>query len=177
MRTSIIGMGLGGLLALAACGGPDKGEGNEAAGDEAAPASGVKLQPGEWEITMETVSVTAPGLPPSVAATIKKPRATNRTCMTPEEANGPKPDMFAGSGGVNCKQEGFSWTGGRIKGTTTCQGAGGTGKTVMAMDGQYGAQSMDMNMKMTTDAAGTPMTVETRMTGRRVGDCPAGKAG
>jgi len=164
-----------GLLALAACGGPD----DKADGTGSAAGSGgqVKLQPGEWEMTMETVSVTAPGLPASVAAAMKQPKATSLTCMTPEEASGPKADMFAGSAGANCKQEGFTWSGGRIKGKTTCEPAGGAGKTVMEMDGQYSAQSMDMNMKMSTEAAGTPMTVETRMTGKRVGDCPAGKAG
>ena len=121
--------------------------------------------------------MNAPGLPESVTAAMKQPTVTNRTCMTPEEANGPKADMFAGNAGANCKQEGFSWSGGRIKGKTTCAGTDGTGKVSMTMDGTYSAQSMDMNMKMTTEAAGTPMTVETRMTGKRVGECPAGKAG
>ena len=161
------------LLALAACGSSDKGDGS----GSAAGGGGVKLQPGEWEMKMETVSVDAPGLPPSVAAAMKQPAATSRTCMTPQEAEGPKADMFAGSAGANCKQEGFTWSGGKIKGTTTCEPTGGAGKTRMEMDGTYSAQSMDMNMKMTTEAAGTPMTVETRMTGRRIGDCPAGKAG
>lgn len=167
-----------GLLALAACGGSDKADGNGSAAKSGAAAGGdVKLQPGEWEMAMETISVTAPGLPPAVAASMKQPRVTNRTCMTQEEAEGPKADMFAGSSGANCKQEGFVWAGGRMKGTTTCSGTGGTGKVSMMMDGQYSAQSMDVNMKMTTEAAGTPMTVETRMTGKRLGDCPAGKAG
>jgi hypothetical protein len=149
-----------GLLALAACG-----------------SSEVKLQPGEWEMKMETVNVTAPGMPASVTAAMKQPAATSRSCITPEEAEGPKGDMFAGNVGANCKQEGFSWAGGRIKGTTTCTGSNGAGKVSMTMDGTYSAQAMDMNMKMTTEAAGTPMTVETRMTGKRVGDCAAPKAG
>jgi hypothetical protein len=169
-----------GLLALAACGGPDKADGNGSASKQGSAASAggdVKLEPGEWEMAIETVNVSAPGLPPTVVASMKQPRVTDRTCMTQEEANRPKADMFAGSAGSNCKQEGFTWAGGRMKGTTTCTAAGGKGKVTMAMDGQYSAQSMDINMKMTTEAAGTPMTVESRMTGRRVGDCPAGKAG
>jgi hypothetical protein len=169
-------MAAAGFLALAACGSGDKADGNGTAA-RAVAGGQVKLQPGEWEMTMETVNVDAPGLPAAVVASMKQPRATSRSCITPEEANGPKSDMFAGNVGANCKQEGFSWTGGHIKGKTTCAGAKGQGKMSMEVDGQYGGQTMDMNMKMTTAAAGTPMTVETHMAGRRIGECPAGKTG
>ena len=168
------------LAALAACGSSDNGKGNGSA-TATAPAGGgttVKLQPGEWEMTMETLNVDAPGMPPQVAAAMKKQqRASSRDCMTPEEAEGPKAEMFKGADGANCKQEGFVWSGGRIQGTTTCTGEKGVGKVSMTMAGQYSPTSMDVTMKMVTEAAGTPMTIETRMTGRRIGECPAGKAG
>lgn len=178
IRTSIATIG---LVALAACGSSDTSKGNGSA-TATAPAGGggttVKLQPGEWEMTMETLKVDAPGMPPQVAAAMKKqPRATSRDCMTAEEAEGPKAEMFKGANGANCKQEGFVWSGGRIQGTTTCTGEKGVGKMSMTMAGQYSPTSMDVTMKMITEAAGTPMTIETRMTGRRIGECPAGKAG
>ena len=99
--------------------------------------------------------------------------ATTKTCMTAEEAKGPKGDLFAGDKSGNCKSEGFSWSGGRIKGKTTCTGQGGPGKTVMTMDGTYSAQKIDMTMKSETDLAGNAMTMEMRVSGRRLGECTA----
>ena len=164
------------LLALAACGSPGS-EGNGTAAKSDGGGGAVALQPGEWEMKMEVVSVNAPGLPPAVAAQMKQPATVNRDCMTEEEAKGPKGDMFTGGQANNCKQEGFTWSGGRIHGVTTCTEPGGTGKTSMTMDGEYTAQSMDINMKTDTEARGVKMATEMRITGRRLGECPAGKAG
>ena len=159
------------VLVLAACG--KSGGGNESSGGGLL-GGGVSLQPGEWEMKTEVVNVAAEGLPAGMAEGMKKSASsTTRTCMTPEEAKGPKGDLFAGDKSGNCKSEGFSWSGGKISGKTTCTGQGGVGKTVMTMDGSYAAQTMDMTMKSETDLAGKPMTMEMRITGRRVGECSA----
>jgi len=162
-------------LALAACGSSDKSGGNgTAAAERGGSASGVSLNPGEWEMKMEVVDVQAAGLPPGMAEGMKKSASsTNRTCMTPEEAKGPKGDIFAGDKSGNCKSEGFKWEGGRIEGKTICPGQGGTGQTVMTMNGSYGAQNIDMTMKSETDLMGKPMTMEMRVSGKRVGECTA----
>jgi hypothetical protein len=163
------------VLALAACGSSDKGDGNGSAASGGGSASGVSLQPGEWEMKTEVVNVTAEGLPAGIADGMKAQAAsTTKTCMTPEEAKGPKGDIFAGNQS-NCKSEGFSWSGGRIKGKTTCSGQGGAGKTVMEMDGTYSAQNIDMTMKSETDLgmAGKAMKMEMRVSGRRIGECTA----
>lgn len=162
------------VLVLAACG--KSGGGNEssaAGGGGSASASGVNLQPGEWEMKTEVVNVTAEGLPAGIADGMKaQASSTTKTCMTPEEAKGPKGDIFAGKDS-NCKSEGFSWSGGRIKGKTVCTGQGGAGKTEMEMDGQYSAQSIDMTMKSKTDLGGKAMTMEMRVSGKRIGECTA----
>lgn len=160
-------------LALAACGGSaDKSDGNGTAA--AAGGSGVSLNPGEWEMKMEVVDVAAEGLPPGMAESMKKSASsTSRTCMTPEEAKGPKGDIFAGDKSGNCKSEGFKWEGGRIQGKTVCPGQAGTGETEMTMDGTYGAENIDMTMKTKTDLMGKPMTMEMRVSGKRVGECSA----
>jgi hypothetical protein len=163
-------------LALAACGSSaDKAGGNgTAAATGGGSGSGVSLQPGEWEMKMEVVDVTAQGLPPGMAESMKKSASTtNRTCMTPEEAKGPKGDIFAGDKSGNCKSEGFKWAGGRIEGKTVCPAQGGTGQTEMTMSGSYGAQNIDMTMKTKTDLMGKPMTMEMRVSGKRVGECSA----
>ena len=168
------------LLALAGCGGADDGNnaaaaaGGEKAGAAASGGAGVQLEPGEWEMKTEVVEVSAEGMPAGLAEGMKaQGSSTTRTCMTPEEAKGPKGDIFAGQN-AECKSEGFSWSGGTIKGKTVCPGQGGLGATEMEMEGTYSARSIDMSMKSKTDMAGTPMTMEMRVTGRRVGDCPAG---
>jgi hypothetical protein len=165
-------------LALAACGSSaDKSGGNgasAAAAGGAGASSGVSLQPGEWEMKMEVLDVKAEGLPAGMADGLKKSAGnTNRTCMTPEEAKGPKGDIFAGDKSGNCKSEGFKWANGHIEGKTTCPGQGGTGETVMTMNGSYGPQNIDMTMKTQTDLMGKPMTMEMRVSGRRVGECSA----
>lgn len=169
-------------LALAACGGSEKSDGS---GTEAAATggggggSGVSLQPGEWEMKMEVVDVKAEGLPAGMAEGMKKSASTtSRTCMTPEDAKGPKGDIFAGDKSGNCKSEGFKWAGGRIEGRTVCPGQGGAGETTMTMAGTYGARNIDMTMKSETDLMGKPMTMEMRVSGKRVGECSAAtKAG
>ncbi|HYE26634.1 MAG TPA: DUF3617 domain-containing protein [Allosphingosinicella sp.] len=162
-------------LALAACGSSDKGGGNEgAAGGGGGSAAGVSLQPGEWEMKTEVVNVTAEGLPPGMAEGMKQSAAaTTRTCMTPEEAKGPKGDLFTGDKSGSCKSEAFSWSGGKISGKTTCSDSAGTGQTVMTMDGQYSPQSIDMTIKSETSVAGREVAMEMRMSGKRVGECPA----
>lgn len=173
-------------LALGACGssGGDKaGEGGAGNGTAAAAqggggsggsASGVNLQPGEWEMKMEVVDVKVEGLPEGVADGMKSQAGNvNRTCMTPEEAKAPKGDIFAGDKSGQCKSEGFKWEGGKIAGKMTCAGQGGTGQTVMNMDGSYTPQSIDMTMKSETEMMGKAMTMEMRVSGKRVGECTA----
>jgi hypothetical protein len=167
-------------LALAACGGSEKSGGNGSAaagggsGSASASGSGVSLQPGEWEMKTEVVNVTAEGLPPGIAEGMKAQGGTSsKTCMTPEEAKGPKAENFAQNNAGNCKSEAFTWSGGRIKGKTTCTGEQGAGSSVVTMDGTYSAQSIDMTMKSETDVAGKGLTMEMRLSGRRLGECTA----
>ena len=131
-------------------------------------------QPGEWEMKTEVVNVKAEGMPPGMAEGMKQSASsTTRTCMSAEDAKGPKGDLFTGDKSGNCKSEGFSWAGGKISGKTTC-GTDSSGRTVMTMDGQYSPQSIDMTIKSATNVAGREVAMEMRMSGRRVGECSAG---
>ncbi|HEX8125296.1 MAG TPA: DUF3617 domain-containing protein [Allosphingosinicella sp.] len=173
------GEGAGNSAAAAESGGGSaggaKGGGGSAAGTGGASGSAVQLQPGEWEIKMEVVDIEVAGLPEGVAEGMKSQAGggTNRTCMTPEDAKGPSAEMFGKNDPANCKSEGFAWSGGRILGKTTCQAENGQGKTVMTMDGRYTPQNIDMTMKTQTDMMGKDMTMQMRVTGRRVGECTA----
>jgi hypothetical protein len=169
IRTSIVAAS---LLALGACGSSD----DEAGGNSAGGASGgaqVNLEPGEWEMTLEVLNVRAPNLPPAVAASMKRAHTPNRSCMTPEKAQRPRPETFLVGPNANCKQEGFVWGGGQIRGKTTCKSPDGQGSVVLVMDGTYNARAMNMSMKADTERQGVKLTSEMRLTGRRIGACPA----
>jgi Protein of unknown function (DUF3617) len=184
MRTSMTWLGLG-LLALAGCGGPEKADGNGSAdsakaGDSASAgaAAGVKLRPGEWETTVETLKVDAPGMPKEMAGLMAgQQKMTMRSCITAAQAEQPSGDLFRGKNDGKCQYEGFDVSGGRVKGKMTCSGGGQPGSVTLEMDGRYGGESYEVNQKMRTDAQGMAMTIESRVTARRVGDCPAGGQG
>jgi hypothetical protein len=174
------------VLALAACGSSGGGKSGESGNGSAASTaaaggssgSGASLEPGEWEMKMEVVNVKAEGLPAGMAEGMKSQAGNvSRTCMTPEDAKGPKGDIFAGDKSGSCKSEGFKWEGGRIQGKTTCPGQGGTGETVMTMNGTYAARNIDMTMNTRTDLMGKPMEMEMRVSGKRIGECSAGTKG
>ncbi|HEY5722091.1 MAG TPA: DUF3617 domain-containing protein [Allosphingosinicella sp.] len=163
------------LLGLAACG----SGGSDGNGSSASSGGATQLEPGLWEMKMELVDVKGPGIPAGAAAQMKQQLARVTTdCMTPEEAKGPRSDMFTKGQAANCKQDDFSWSGGKIHGVMTCGGAGpgGEGKVTMTMDGQYGGESIEMTMKTKTEAEGGSMDMDMKITGRRVGECPAEKS-
>ena len=181
MRSLKTILGGAALLALAACGGGDAdssgtaantaGAGGEAATSQA--SAEVRMQPGQWEITQQTVNVTAPGMPAGAADMLKTPPVTVKTCISEEQASKPGADLFTGKQDPNCSHEGFKAGGGKVSGTITCKG-GNTGNASMAMEGEFGPTEFNVEMKTTTEAQGAQMTMEMRSSGRRIGECPAG---
>jgi hypothetical protein len=162
------------LLALSACGG--SGNKNEAKPDQngaAASASAgagsasIGLNPGEWEKTVE-VKVSGPGIPAQANGVGES--KTDRECITPEEARKPTSDVFGGKDHGDCKHSEFSAEGGVIHAVMTCKGAGGNGTITITADGSYGGDNFDLRSKMTSDAAGAQMKMESHIVGKRVGD-------
>ena len=91
-----------------------------------------------------------------------------RTCLTPEKAA--KPDSgFFGKHSNNCLYKNFSMGGGKIDGTMTCTGHGGS--QTMTMDGTYTADSYTMDMKMAGNQDGKAMTSHMVAVAHHVGDC------
>ena len=164
------------LLALAACGSKSDGNSTKASGGGGLLGGPVQLQPGEWETTMQVVDFKAPNMPAGIAERMKQQPTTKRDCMTEEEAKGPKPESFAPQqNGMGCKQEDFVWGNGRIHGKTTCEGANGSGKMAMTMDGTYTPTTIDIGLKNETETNHVATSMEMRITGHRVGECPAGQ--
>jgi hypothetical protein len=167
------------VAALAACGkSGDQGNGKQSATGSSAAATGsgpIQIQPGEWEMTYETVNVSGAGLPPGYLAAMKGHKVTRRDCITPEQAAQPMAKMMDAQQKGQCDYKGFSIANGHIQGTVSCGSGGKTpGKMTMTMNGQYDGQSYAYTSSMTNEGQGMNMTIESRSTAHRIGECTAG---
>jgi hypothetical protein len=171
MRTGIAALT---SLLLVGCGGSQDKAANGAA-PAATPVGGgasVSFQPGQWEVTTQVTRMNIPNLPPG-ASPPAPPPTTVRHCMTAAEASRPNANFLTGSGeSGGCSTSEFSMTGGRLHGTIQCSQQGTTMHTTI--DGQFSATSYEINQRAQVSAAGMQTEVESRTTGRRVGDCPGG---
>ena len=149
----------------------------------------VKMEPGKWRTSVKFVAVDMPGMPKQAADMMgqqmqKSGNSVIETCVTPEMANQPPGKMLGAQDDGSCKYDSFSLAGGRLDAKMTCKpkAAGGPGELKMAMAGTFGGSAYDLTtetvMNGVADASpnGT-MTVKTQISGKRLGDCDAPKAG
>lgn len=140
-----------------------------------------RLEPGQWESTVQIVSAEMPGAPPAVADALKKAAsaqtAKSARCLTPEEANKPAADLLSGGQSKDCRYETFTMANGRIDAVMVCKPqAGQPGEMRMTMGGAYTPARFDIDMKMNMGAmpglpAGQGMVMTAKAQGRRVGEC------
>ena len=160
-------------LLLVSCGGQDSTE-PSAEGEKASPAGGgggaATMQPGQWEITTEVVRMSAPNMPQGVNMPTPPP-TTVRTCLTAQQAGAPSGGFLTGSGeSAGCTSQGMTMANGRISGTVQCAQQGSTMRSTM--DGQFSPTRFEVNQRVETAAEGMTVNIESRTSGRRVGDCP-----
>jgi Protein of unknown function (DUF3617) len=153
----------------------DGGNVATAAGGDAgtAGAAMVEMRPGQWETTVEVLRLNmanVPGMPAGMTQPLPPP-TTVRSCVTPEQARRPNADMFAGGNQAGCTYENFSMTGGRMQGVVTCNSSGTTVRSTF--NGSFGAESMQVESETQVSANGVTVDTASRVTGRRLGDCPA----
>ena len=178
------------LLALAGCGGQSTEQSASVTGEvnlknatmeevqkqAAAAGAPAKLQPGQWETKVEIAEVNMPGAPPAVskqiAETMKKTAATTITnCITPEEAAKPQGKVFGGAND-QCRYEKFAMGNGRIDGTLVCTDPAQGGSMRMETAGTFTATSFAISNDMTMQGGPQAMTMKSRVTGKRLGECP-----
>ncbi|MBX3595745.1 DUF3617 domain-containing protein [Sphingomonas sp.] len=171
-------------LALAACGGSEVSITNaspEEVAKKVDEAGGAGFKPGEWETTVETVSVDIPGLDGPMEEQMRqimlKKKQVGRHCVTPEQAKSPSAEVLANSQG-RCTYETFRMAGGKIDGTLVCASQEMGGKMTMRMSGSFTGTSFAIDNAMESPApnGGPAMKITARTTGKRIGDCPAAKA-
>ena len=144
--------------------------------------SAVTMQPGQWEHTMQFTSIEAPGVPEAQLAMMRQQMGQARTessCLTPEQAAHPTGTMLNPGGSQNCQFSENVFAGGTIRVHGTCQQPGGA-SAQMNMDGTYTATTMNVQLSSEmTMPPGMPgprsLRMSGTMSGRRTGDCPAGR--
>ncbi|HEY5711061.1 MAG TPA: DUF3617 domain-containing protein [Allosphingosinicella sp.] len=168
-------------LLLAACG--QQGGNNSqtakaegAAGGAPAASGGFVMEPGEWETTMLMDMGAVANLPPGVELPPARP-ITARTCITPEQVRDARAAFLGGGGqpGVECDYSGVTMAGGRISGTSICRSD--RLEMTMTMDGSFTPTAYDVTQQMRSTIGGQTRESTGHMTGRRVGECPAGGGG
>lgn len=178
-------------LLIVSCGSQEKAANGSAAGNEAGAAqpatsggtgteSGggggaatASLTPGEYETRVEVLRinmVNGPNLPAGITTPVPPPTVA-RSCLTADKARRPDANFLTGSGAQGgCTYENLSMEGGRIQGAVTCSSEGTRMRTTM--NGQFGADGYSMESESRVEAGGMTMETASRITTRRIGDCP-----
>ncbi|HVQ08812.1 MAG TPA: DUF3617 domain-containing protein [Allosphingosinicella sp.] len=173
-------------LILVGCGSQDKSA-NEAAAGAGSPASGAQsIQPGQWEMATQMMSVDIPGAPPEVVQQMRAQQGrtqTDRTCITPEQARNPLRelrDTMSGPRGANCRKLEDTFAGGVIRIRMSCQAPSGRqGTAELSVQGSFTATTLTAAVSINAQGPNvggpgtTAMRVSTNLRGRRIGDCPA----
>lgn len=158
------------LFLASGCDAPEPAR-NMSANEVAAELAGLRISPGLWESSTEVVDVTAPNLPREIQRRMKAPKSRERHCITPEQAARPDANFLA-TRQSDCTYQDFSMRDGRMQGTMICSGRGLPGPATARMEGEYGSDRYDMRMRMEMSGpADARMTIVTRASGRRIGDC------
>jgi hypothetical protein len=187
MKLSITGAGfaLAAACALAACssGNADADGDGKITQDEAQTAmSSVRINPGQWENTVEFVNIEfdESKLPPEakefigpMLESMKGQVNTSKSCVTEEEADKPSANMFSGNEDADCTYDRFTFANGTMDMAMTCNDPN-SGTAKITNTGSYTPDGYDMQMKveLEDDQIGA-MTISAAAKGKRIGDCPA----
>jgi len=154
------------LAGVAACSG-----GGEESANKVDPAS-LRLEPGEWELTSEitNLSIAEQG---SAAVPMKVGmKTTTKSCITAEQVEQPQPTLFSSSKDT-CSYKNFYMSRGRLVASMSCKQPGTANEVLMTVEGKYTNTAMDVSIEMATSLAGPgDVKVNSKLSGRRLGDCP-----
>lgn len=154
-------------LILAACGGGEEATENKV---EVAAA----LEPGLYEVRSEVTAFEPLDQGQPKIDTPVGTSSTEQVCVAPGDR--PLSTLFTGSG-FDCEYSNFYGRNGRVNHTMNCSREGADGNVGIAVEGTFTADAFEVQRQINTSFA-TDGDVRTTATvsGRRIGDCPAGDA-
>jgi hypothetical protein len=175
------------LLMLAACGkSGDSVSLKNASIDQVAATqkAAAKIQPGQWEMTVEMVKMDTAGGPSGMPTMPKMPPSTIKTCITQEQVDKPQ-GLFGGDKGMdqfkkNCTYDKFDMSGGHVSAHMHCD-LGKDAKVTADTTGTFSSTEITSESTSTVSGMlpGMTQTTTMKMTGHRTGECQPGdiKAG
>ncbi len=173
MRTSAL---LGTALCLASCGGGvDVKNGSPEDVAKAAAKARIQMSPGLWKTDVKVTEFDIPGMPKQAQAMMREQMAKGQSfehCVTPEKAQKPDAEVFAGKGKGACQYDHFTMDNGKVDGLMRCS-AQGMGESKMTVTGTYAPTEMKMNIINEVSGVGPTKTITMKATNTsvRIGDC------
>jgi hypothetical protein len=156
------------MAGVAAC----SGDGGSETANKVDPAS-IKLEPGEWELTSEITNMTLADKGSAAMPMKVGMKTTTTSCITPEQVEQPQPTLFSNSKDT-CTYKNFYMSRGRLVASMSCKQPGMDGEVQMSVEGKYTNSSMEVTTELATSLVGPgDVKVNAKMTGKRLGDCPA----
>jgi len=135
---------------------------------------GTALQPGQYRTTVTILSMNMPGMPAGMAEKMRARPNVSEDCVTSDDvAELTRKSLVNEESGQHCSENNVTSANGRIQGTATCNNGDG-GSYTMQMSGTYGSNHVEMDMNMSGQMPGGPMTQQMHMVTDRIGECPAG---
>jgi hypothetical protein len=140
----------------------------------------IKPQPGQYEASYELLEFDVPGMPEAARAQMEQAMGGAaevakgiKYCLTPEEAESQGArSMAENMAEGNCTFAKFDVDGGTISADMQCSGPEG-GTNHVLMDGEVTPTGSTMTMTTEQEMSGRQMRMKTRVTAKRIGDCPA----
>ena len=155
------------LLILAAC-----SEGSEPKKADATAAA-KQLSAGQWEMTSEVTNVTQRDEGTPAIKVTQGDKTTSSVCIAEADAKKPQAALFA-SEGSECTHRDMYMSNGRINATLACKRPGLSGEIATLVNGNYTADTIEGTAVTETSLVGEgDVKIESKLTGKRVGDCAA----
>jgi hypothetical protein len=155
------------LLALASCG-------DGSAENKATVAAA--LSPGQWELSAQVTRFTRAD---QGAPRINTPVGTRTTQSVCVAAGGQLPTALFSGDDFTCSYDSYYVRNGNANATLTCQRHGLTGSIMVAADGSFGADRINLRRNVRTVlSTDGDVQIDADVTGRRTGPCtPAAPSG
>ncbi len=155
------------LVLLAACSG-----GSEQPKQEAKEAAATRLDAGQWEVTTEVTSLVKRDQGTPALKMEQGSKSTESVCLGAADTQ-PPPALLAAEG-LDCTYRDIFMRSGKINATLACRSPGLSGDISTIVNATFTGTTLEGTATTETRLSGEgDVRVDTRLTGRRTGECTA----